>query len=200
MNLTCSPHAGLVLTHSDGLLRAGESCVGWLAETLANSCHEALGLFLVVHLLLVDRKAFEETWRKDDLDDSSPDEGERSNTKADSLLIVLERSSSQWTASILDHSPLYGKAEDCEADKPSVVAEVWEYIEFAIAKLTSIDLIEKLHKYEGLEHHSVKFAFFGSLEEHCLISCRVSWVLFDKLVDLILVVVEWVTCGKFESE
>ena len=63
-----------------------------------------------------------------------------------------------------------------------------------------IDLIEKLHKYEGLEHHSVKFAFFGSLEEHCLISCRVSWVVFDKLVDLILVVVEWVTCGKFESE
>ena len=78
---------------------------------------------------------------------------------------MLERSGSQWTASILDHSPLYGEAEDCEADKPSVVTEVREDVEIAIAKLTGIDLIEELHKYEGLEHNSVKFAFFSGLEE-----------------------------------
>lgn len=113
---------------------------------------------------------------------------------------MFERSGSQWTASILDHSPLYGEAEDCKADKPSIVAEFVKYVEFAIAKLTSIDLIEELHKYEGLEHHSVKFAFFGGLEEHCLISFSVSWILLDKLVDVFLVVVEWVVSSKFESE
>ena len=113
---------------------------------------------------------------------------------------MLERSGSQWTASILDHSPLYGEAEDCKADKPSIIAEFGKYVEFAIAKLTSIDLIEELHKYECLEHHSVKFAFFGGLEEHCLISFSVSWILLDKLVDVFLVVVEWVVSSKFESE
>jgi hypothetical protein len=60
----------------------------------------------------------------------------------------------------LDHGPLDSEAEDCEADEPSVIAEVLEYIEFAIAKFTGVNLVEQLHKYEGLEYHCVKFTLF----------------------------------------
>ena len=55
---------------------------------------------------------------------------------------MLKRSSSQRATSILDHGPLDSEAEDCEADEPSVIAEVLEYIEFAIAKFTGVNLVE----------------------------------------------------------
>ena len=83
------------------------------------------------------------------------------------------------------------ESEDGDADEPSVVAEACEDVELTVTKLTCIELVEQLHKDEGLEDDRVEFALLSCLVKHTVkLGCSV-WVKCLFLVDVLLVIVEW---------
>lgn len=58
---------------------------------------------------------------------------------------------------MLHNEPLDGKSQNGQANEPRVVEEGRKDVEFFVAKLASVDLVEQLHKDEGLEYESVVF-------------------------------------------
>ena len=83
------------------------------------------------------------------------------------------------------------EGEDGDADEPSVVAEACKDVELTVTKLTCIELVEKLHEYEGLENDCVEFALLCSLVKHAIkLVCSV-WVEDLFLINVFLVIVKW---------
>lgn len=155
--LTCSVY---VTWHS--ILFLVESAGGGLTETLADTGDEALGLFLIVHLLFLHGKPFEEPRWQNDLDNNTPDESEETKAEADSLISVGQWSGSEWATTILNHAVLNHEAENHDDDEPSVVAEAFEDVVVLVTELTSIDLVEELHEDEALEDNGVELALLCS--------------------------------------
>ena len=76
---------------------------------------------------------------------------------------------SQWSTldcftSILHKQDLDSYSNDHNKDEQLVVKEVCKHIELVFSNLSTVDLIEDLHEYEGVEDHSVvKTALWGPM-------------------------------------
>lgn len=78
---------------------------------------------------------------------------------------MVKRSSSQGTATILDHDVLNDEGEDGDKDEPPIVADTGANVEFLLSKLTGVELVEELHEHECLENHGVKLALFSGYSD-----------------------------------
>ena len=71
--------------------------------------------------------------------------------KAKEVLLPREREWLDDLASNLNHGHLDGKSDDCDPHKKHVIEDSLEDVELSQLDLLGVDLVEYLHKHEGLE-------------------------------------------------
>ena len=117
------------------------------------------------HLFLLEADPVE-PFSRDELEDQAPDEGERGDGSADSVVAHRQRVGPHVFTTELDDEHLDAEGEDYDEDEHEVVEEVGEHVELSLSELTCVDLVEELHEDEGLEDDSVALNLGGRLIDH----------------------------------
>ena len=84
------------------------------------------------------------------------------------------------------------EGQNKDEEEHEIVEETIEHVVFLLTKLTSVDLIEKLHENEGLENNSVSLDFCRGLIQFPFGSARVSSNIFLGGVEWIVILIFYV--------
>jgi hypothetical protein len=75
------------------------------------------------------------------------------------MFIHGQGAASDWDTTVLNKNNLDSNGNKDDEKEHEVIEETGEYIIFLYSKLSGIDLIEHLHKHEGIEHQGVVACF-----------------------------------------
>jgi hypothetical protein len=106
-------------------------------------------------LFLLEVDLAEEGRGKEQLHDHAPNERACTDGNADQMLILTEGDSANWGTSVLHEEVLHDHGAHKDQKEEGIVEEAAEDVELLNSELASVDLVENLHAYKGLEDDRV---------------------------------------------
>lgn len=104
---------------------------------------EFLSFFFILWYLIVKWNALEE-FKRNELQDQTPDQRAETNWQADDVLHDVQRPGFDSLSSYLDQEALNEDGKNKDNDEHFIVEEALEYIDLIFSNLSSVDQVENL--------------------------------------------------------